>query len=183
MYNEGSVQRVTNMQPIGKLLTIQALIAAVYITSELLKTSHGLPIPTADRGDNFSNTSSQRSLQPLSAELNCSGPNVSQNTYNNDFLQLSIGVYVLKQYSSTVYRNRNSEHPAATDCSSPVEYTGIYYPNQIAQIQDIASWYSVFQSFTDHLEYLSETGIDANVLGNITALLNYVLSDYIDVVS
>ena len=170
------------MPPIGKLL---ASVVVICITLELLETSPGLSMPIVDNGDNVSNTSSQRSLQhSLSTELNCSGSNVSQNTYAHDFLQLSIGVYVLKQYSSTVYRNRNSEFPTSADCSSPVEYTGIYYSSRIAQIQDVASWFGVFQSFKEYLESLTVIAEDdANVLVNITAVLNRVLSGYRDVVS
>ena len=171
------------MPPIGKLL---APVIVICITLELLETSPVLSMPIVDNGDNVSNTSSQQSLQhSLSTELNCSGSNVSQNTYARDFLQLSIGVYVLKQYSSTVYRNRNSEYPTSADCSSPVEYTGIYYPSRIAaQIQDVASWFGVFQSFTEYLESLTVIAEDdANVLDNIAAVLNPVLSGYRDVVS
>ena len=168
------------MKSIGKLLLCVAL--------ELLQTSYGHSMQIADSGDNVVNTSSQLPPQfddSLSVELNCSGSNVSYNTYTDDFLQLSIGMYVLKQYSSKVYGNRNSEYPTSVDCSSPVEYTGVYYPHHIPRMQDIASWFSVFLSFSEYMESLSETGItedDINVLGNITTLLNSVLRDYYDVV-
>ena len=65
-----------------------------------------------------------------------------------------------------------------------MEYTGIYYPSEAAQIQDIASWFSVLQGFRKYLGSLPQTevtGGTANVLGDITVLLNSVLSEYTDV--
>lgn len=162
------------------------IFVVVFVT---LETPHGLPLPSGEGiGDTVTNTSSQLPMQYNNdsvSKFNCSDSNVSHNAYVDDMLQLSIGMYVLKQYSSTVYRNRNSKYPTSVDCSSPVEYTGIYYPSKAAQVQDIASWSSVFQSFTTYLETrLPQTAVegDANVLGNITALLNSVLGEYTDVV-
>ncbi|KAL5487165.1 hypothetical protein EMCRGX_G019736 [Ephydatia muelleri] len=47
---------------------------------------------------------------------------------------------------------------------------------------DVASWFGVFQSFTEYLESLTVIAEDdANVLDNIAAVLNPVLSGYRDV--
>ena len=161
------------MPPIRKLLApvvvvvVVVFVVVVCITLELLETSPGLSMPIADNGE----------LETMSAthvpsdyytdfSINCSGSNVSQNTYAHDFLQLSIGVYVLKQYSSTVYRNRNSEYPTSADCSSPVEYTAIYYPFRIAECC-IVVWR--LPEFHESLTVIAED--DANVLDNIILYL------------
>ena len=152
-----------------------------------LQTPHGLPIINSSDDDNVTNTTGSQQplhqgLSPL--ELNCSGANASYNTYTNDLLRLSVGVYLLRYSSSRIYTRRVSEYPSSADCSSPVEYTGIYRPSQTVRVQDIASWFSVFQNFTAYLESLSQTDTaadDVDVLQNITAILDAVLRDYVDV--
>ena len=162
----------------------------ICLTTAFLQTyaSYGLPVPI-DSGNTSTNASSQQS-QPdfhFVLELNCSGADVPHSTYTNDLLQLSVGTYVLRNSSSQVYKKRASAYPTSADCSSPVEYTGIYDDfDQTAPVQAIASWFSVFQSFKGYLESLLQTGIaesDSIQLRNMVVLLDSALREYIYVVS
>ena len=163
---------------------------AICLTAASLQNSHGLPVPM-DSGNTPTNASLQQSLPQHHAnsllELNCSGADLSHSTYTNDLLQLSVGTYVLRNSSSQVYKKRASAYSTSADCTSPVEYTGIYGDSdQNAPVQAIASWFSVFQSFKGYLESLLQTGIaesDAIQLRNMVVLLDSVLREYIYVVS
>ena len=174
---------VANNQFSEMFLTLQFI--ALCLAAASPQISHGLPVPM-DSGNTSTNATSQQTLPQDHAnsllELNCSGADVSHSTYTNDLLQLSVGTYVLRNSSSQVYKKRASAYPTSADCTSPVEYTGIFDGGD----QAIASWFSVFQSFTEYLESLLQSEIaerDANELRNMIALLDAVLREDIVVVS